>query len=115
MLNNNFAPYYTRKFNGAFFYFLQNIINNKHQLVIKYDWYDPNTRVKDGEIGKAGSNTNIADIRFNTLGFGYIYYILPNAKMMVWYDLVKNEITQVPGFSSNAHDNIFTLRFQFRF
>ena len=115
MLNNNFAPYYTRKFNGAFFYFLQNIINNKHQLVIKYDWYDPNTRVKNGEIGKAGSNTNIADIRFNTLGFGYIFYILPNAKMMVWYDLVKNEITQVPGFSSIARNNIFTLRFQFRF
>src|SRR5664279_1519636 len=36
------GSFYIRKFDGAYFYFLQNFVNSKNQLVIKYDWYDPN-------------------------------------------------------------------------
>ena len=59
------VPTYIRHFNGAFFYFLQNIINTKHQLLVKYDWYDPNTKVKGNEIGKPGTNLTAADIKFS--------------------------------------------------
>jgi hypothetical protein len=31
-------------------------VNPKHQLLLKYDWYDPNIRVSKSEIGKAGAN-----------------------------------------------------------
>ena len=41
----------TRKFDAAYFYFLQNLGSQKHQLVVKYDWYDPNTDVA-GNGGK---------------------------------------------------------------
>jgi hypothetical protein len=34
---------YIRKFNGAYFYFLQNIGQTPWQAIVKYDWYDPNT------------------------------------------------------------------------
>src|SRR6185503_12628713 len=61
------VPSYIRHYAGAFFYFLQNIINSKHQLVLKYDWYDPNIKVKKMEIGKAGTNLTSADIKFSTL------------------------------------------------
>jgi len=108
-------PTYIRHFDGAFFYFLQNIVNAKHQIIVKYDWYDPNTRVKKSDIGKAGTNLSAADIKFSTLGLGYIYYFNPQTKIIFYYDIVNNELTNVPGFTADQRDNVFTCRLQFRF
>jgi hypothetical protein len=115
--NNNGIPLptYVRHFNGSFFYFLQNIINRKHQLLVKYDWYDPNIKVEKSEIGKPGTNITTADIKFYTLGFGYVYYFSSQLKLILYYDVVKNEITQLSGYTSDSKDNIFTTRLQFRF
>jgi hypothetical protein len=107
-------PYYIRQFNGAFFCFLQNIINEHHQLGVKLDWYDPNTDVKGLEI-KEDNNFGPADIRYQTLGFGYIYYINENLKLTLWFDDVKNEKTNLPGFTEDLSDDVFTARLQFRF
>lgn len=107
--------YYIRKFSGAYFYFLQNLGSTHHQIAIKYDWYDPNTDVKGEAIGKAGSNINVANIKYTTLGFGYIYYMTDNAKLVLWYDKITNEKTNLPGYTSDLKDNIFTCRLQFRF
>ena len=107
--------YYVRKFNGAYFYLLCNIFNNRHQLGIKYDWYDPNTNVSANEIGKPGTNLTAADIKYSTLGFGYNFYMNPNVKLLLWYDVVKNEKTLLTGYTSDLKDNIFTCRLQFRF
>ena len=109
------TAFYIRKFNGAYFYLLQNIFSTHHQLGIKYDWYDPNTEVKENEIGKAGANINEANIKFSTLGFGYINYINENLKLVLWYEKIVNEKTQVAGYTSDVKDNIFTCRLQFRF
>lgn len=108
-------PTYVRHFNGAFFYILQNIINTRHQLVIKYDWYDPNAKVEKEELGKAGTNFTTADIQFNTLAFGYIYHFNAQTKIIFYYDLVKNEKTRFAGYTGDISDNIFTCRLQFRF
>ena len=108
-------PTYVRHYNGAYFYFLQNIINTKHQIIIKYDWYDPNGKVKEKEIGKTGTNLTPADIQFNTLGLGYAYHFNPQTKLIFYYDVVKNEPTQLAGYLTDAKDNIFTCRLQFRF
>ena len=108
-------PTYVRHYNGAYFYFLQNIINTKHQLIIKYDWYDPNGKVKEKEIGKTGTNLTLADIQFNTFGLGYVYHFNPQTKLIFYYDAVKNEPTQLAGFLTDIKDNIFTCRLQFRF
>jgi hypothetical protein len=107
-------PSYIRRFDGAFFYLLQNIINDKHQLGLKYDWYDPNTEVEGNELTEA-SNINSTNIKYSTLSVGYNYYMNENVKLFLWYDFVKNENTLLDGFTRDIRDNIFTCRLQFRF
>lgn len=106
---------YVRNFDGAFIYFLQNIVNKRHQIAVKYDWYDPNTDVEGNQIGVAGTKLSKADIKYTTLGVGYINYFDPNVKLVLWYDMVTNENTQLTGYTSDLKDNVFTARLQFRF
>ncbi len=113
--NGNPLPTYIRHFNGSFFYVLQHIINVKHQILLKYDWYDPNTRVSGKDIGKTGTNLTAADIRYTTIGAGYVYHFNPKAKLIFYYDLVSNEKTKLEGYMADLKDNIFTCRLQFRF
>jgi hypothetical protein len=107
-------PYYIRTFNGAFIYLLQNI-TDKHQIGIKYDFYDPNTKLSGNDIGAANSNTHSGDIKFGTLGFGYTYWLAKDTKLLFWYEIVNNERTSLEGFTGDVKDNIFTCRMQFRF
>ncbi|MBC7902077.1 MAG: porin [Gemmatimonadaceae bacterium] len=108
-------PTYIRNFNGGFFYFLQHIVNTKNQLLLKFDWYDPNTKIKSGEIGRPGANFSRADISYHTFGFGYMNYINSSVKLTLWYDLVRNEKTALTGYTEDLKDNVFTCRLQFRF
>jgi len=108
-------PSYIRHFDGAYLYFLQNIFSLKHQLCVKYDWYDPNTDVRGHDIGAFGANVNETNIKYTTLGLGYIYYCNENVKLVVWYDFVKNERTLLPGYTTDVRDNVLTFRLQFRF
>ena len=109
-----YVPYYVRKFRGGFIYLLHQF-NQHHQVGAKIDWYDPNTDIKGKQIGVLDSKTGPADIQYNTIGFGYINYINDNLKLVLWYDVVTNESTIVPGYESDLKDNVFTCRLQFRF
>lgn len=112
---------YIRHFDGAYFYLIQNILKSKHQVVLKYDWYDPNKNVKGNEIGVIGSGTNATDIKYTTLGFGYIYRATDHMRFMFYYDMVSNEKTSVKGtnstndFTKDLNDNVTTIRMQYRF
>jgi phosphate-selective porin len=106
---------YHRKFNGASFYFIQNIGQTRHQVVVKYDWYDPNTQLKGTQIGLANTNTKTADIKFTTWGFGWNYHFDEHTKVTLYYDLVKNEKTSLVGYTSDLKDNVFTFRIQYKF
>lgn len=107
--------YYVRRFNGAYFYILHNIFSTHHQVVVKYDWYDPNSKVKGDDIGKAGTSLSATDIKYSTLGFGYIHYINENLKLVLWYEKITNEKTLLPGYTADLKDDVFTCRLQFRF
>jgi len=107
--------YYVRNFNGAYFYYVQSLFSLKHQLVLKYDWYDPNSKVSGNEIGAPGSNLSAANIRYNTLGIGYVYYMTENVKLVVYYARVMNEHTRLSGYTSDVSDDVMTCRLQFRF
>ena len=106
---------------GAYFYFVQRIAESKHSFVVKYDWYDPNTKVKGMEIGAKGSNTTSTDIRFDTWGFGWLFNFDANVKISLYYDMVKNENTQIKGTTSlndythDIKDNVVTARIQYKF
>ncbi|HSB92607.1 MAG TPA: hypothetical protein VLC28_05795 [Flavitalea sp.] len=108
-------PYYIRPFNGAFIYLLQNIVNKKHQLGVKYDWYDPNTSISGNQVGAQGVVNGQGDVKYSTVTFGYNFYMTENTKIMLWYDIVRNEHTSLPGYTTDVRDNVFTCRVQFKF
>ena len=130
---------YLREFNGGYFYFVQSILQTRHEIVLKYDWYDPNTKVSGNEIGvnstydKATkkltnpSGTGLADIKYSTIGIGWIYHWNSNVKITAYYEMVKNETTNAAGLnaslgttgvtalSKDQKDNVFTVRVQYKF
>jgi len=119
------ADVYNRNFNGYYIYFIQNILQSPVQAVVKYDVYDPNTAVSGNEIGQAATGavaTGSADIKYSTLGVGLNYRFNSNVKIMAYYDMVKNETTSkiattstLSDLSGDRRDNVFTLRFQYKF
>lgn len=105
---------YTRPFDGAYFYYLQHIANIKNIAIIKYDWYDPNRAIAGQQVS-ASNGFSAADIKFNTVGFGYLRVLNAHTKLTLFYDWITNEETNVTGYKSDALDNVFTCRLQFRF
>lgn len=108
----NGTSVYLRNFQGAYGYFVQRIGKSKHEIAVKYDFYDPNTQVKGSQImGKLKEG----EIKWTSLGFAYIFYLDANVKLMLYYNTVKNEITPLKGFDRDLKDNVFTARVQYRF
>jgi hypothetical protein len=103
-----------RSFNGAYFYYLQHLGSTKHQLVLKYDWYDPNTKIADKAVDPTKGFT-AADIKFTTIGIGYNYYANTNLRLSLYYAIVNNEKTSIANYTDDLKDNIFTCRLQYRF
>ena len=114
-LQEGFSGFHARNFRGAYFYLLQNLFSEQHQLIFKYDFYDPNTDVKGAALGEAGSGFTTADVRYDTFGIGYINYLTENFKLVLYYSRVRNEIAGLPGFSEDVKDDVWTARLQFRF
>jgi len=107
--------FHIRQFKGGYFYYLQHLFSEHHQLIVKYDWYDPNTKVAGKEIGIPGSNFSAANIKYTTLGVGFINYLTENVKLVLYYARLWNEKTQLAGNTGDLKDNVFTCRLQFRF
>ena len=105
---------YTRPFDAAYFYFLQNLGSPAHQIVLKYDWYDPNTGVAGMDVS-AQKGFSAADVSYHTFGGGYVWYASPNLKATLWYDHTRNEKTALPAFAKDLPDDLLTVRVQYRF
>lgn len=110
---------YVRNFKAGYVYFVQSISHTPITLVAKYDFYDPNTKVKGNEIGKSVSGekaTTAADLKYTTLGLGAIFAISNNVKVTAYYDMVTNEkSSSLKGYSKDLKDNVFTFRVQYKF
>ncbi|TCJ18782.1 porin [Flaviaesturariibacter flavus] len=109
------GPTYIRPFDAGIFYFLQNIGSPRWELGLKYDWFDPNRLATGSAIGKPDRNYTVADIRYDTWSGGLTFYVNRNLKVLAWYNHVLNEHTALPAFTSDARDDVFTLRTQLRF
>lgn len=114
VINGIKEPLFIRSFDGAYFYFLQHLGSEKHQFVAKYDWYDPNKKAAGKAVNQADGYTR-ADLRYNSLGFGYVYYANPNLKFTLYYNHVQNEHSGLAGFTSDIPDDVFTTRVQYTF
>ncbi|WP_229676761.1 porin [Pedobacter psychrotolerans] len=112
--NSEPLPYYTRTFNGAYFTFVQTLNSTDNQIIFKYDWYDPNSKVKGMDIS-AARGLSAADVRFDTFGFGFLHHFNPHFKAVIYYDIIKNESTEISGYTDDRKDNVFTFRTQFYF
>ncbi|MEY4876751.1 MAG: hypothetical protein RL708_1900 [Bacteroidota bacterium] len=121
---------YIRKFSGMYIYFIQNIMHSKHDVFVKYDIYDPNTKVKGSDlitkdVNSKSTNLSIADLAYSTLGVGYIYHFDENIKFTIYYSMVTNEnvvsgnVTNktkaLNNFTRDIKDNVLTVRMQYKF
>lgn len=105
---------YERKFYGVILYLIQGFFKDKHQLVVKYDLFDPNMDVKGADM-QAACGVSSTDLMYHTVGFGYIWNANKFLKLMAYYDLVKNETAEGLGITKDIKDNILTLRAQVKF
>ncbi len=107
---------YLRPFQSFFGLLAHEIVKTNTALAVKFDYFDPNTKVSGDDIGIAGSHTGIADIAYTTLSYGIIFSPTKNLRFSAWYDMPTNETTKwVTGYSEKRKDNLFTLRMQVRF
>lgn len=108
-------PLYLRQFMGGYAILTQDIGMSKHSIVLKYDYYDPNTQVKGDQIGKL-AGTGAADIAYSTFGFGYIFRLNESIRFTAYYDIVNNEkIANLPGYHARIKQNVLTIRAQVKF
>lgn len=105
---------YIRPFSGWYAILVQDLGRLPFSVVLKYDVYDPNTKVKGHEVGQNG--TSKADIAYDTFGFGALWRISGALRLQAFYEMVRNETSNnVSGFEKNRKDNVFTLRLQYKF
>lgn len=107
---------YVREFSGYYINYVQNL-GLSNQFVLKYDVYDPNTKVSGDEIGaNAAAKLSAGDIKYNTLGIGLVHHWDANVKFTCYYEKVKNETSaKLIGFDKDIKDDVFTVRMQYKF
>ncbi|MEG1037033.1 MAG: hypothetical protein RSE22_01580 [Mucinivorans sp.] len=109
------ADLYMRNFMGGYAILVQDIGRSKHSLVLKYDYYDPNTSVKGDQIGLL-AGTSAADIAYSTFGVGYLFRWNEHLRLMAYYDMVSNERSKnLADFNGRIHQNVLTIRAQVKF
>ena len=114
-VTTTYTDTYIRNVQGGYVHLIQDIADTKHTLAVKYDWYDPNTKLSGDQIG-VGAKTGSADIAYRTLGFSYLYRMNSSVRLLADYDYVINEESKnLNGYNRNRRDNVFTLRLQYKF
>ena len=107
-----------RKFEGYYLQFIKNV-GIKNQLCIRYDVFDPNTKLSGDAV------TDKGDLKYSTWAFSWQYYFDDNIKVIAGYTLPINEASQllstpntsiaVNNFQQDNKDNTFTIRIQAKF
>jgi hypothetical protein len=107
---------FKRPFLGYFLYLIHDIRKTPFSAVLKYDAYDPNTKLKGEEVGTDNSFTSKTDLAQNTLGIGAIYRFNKNLRIQAYYEINHNEKSSlISGYEKERKDSVFTLRMQYKF
>lgn len=105
---------YIRNFSGGYAMLVQDLGTLPLSAVVKYDWYDPNTKVAKNDIGL--NNTDKGDVAYNTLGLGLLWRINSALRVQAYYEMVKNELSEsLSVYAKDLKDNLFILRLQYKF
>ena len=118
---------YMRKISGGYALITQDLGQTPLSVIVKYDWYNPNTGISGDDIG-ADSGTNANDITKSNIGFGIYWRINPALRLTAYYDIVNNETSSrlkdikdengkitAYGWESKRKADVFTLRLQYKF
>jgi len=115
---------FQRSFSGFYVNYVQNI-GLRNQFILKYDVFTPNTDVSSTDIGATTPAGRVAlsagDIKFTTLGLGWVYHWDSNVKFTFYYDMVTNDKVNanapaaLAAFKDDIKDNVFTVRMQYKF
>lgn len=106
---------YNRKFHGGYVSLVHDLKKIPLSAVIKYDWYTPNKIIDKRIIGLADA-TGIADISYQTIGWGLNWQINKDIRLTAYYDMIKNyKAEHLSGFEKDIKDNILTFRLQYKF
>jgi phosphate-selective porin len=97
-------PNKLKNFSGYYLYFIKNI-GQKNQFVAKYDFYDPNTKLKGDAAG--------SDIYYKTLTLAWQYYLNDFIRISLNYEMPKNETNVL--YVSDIKDNTLGVRIQAKF
>jgi hypothetical protein len=105
---------YVRNLGGGYVILVQELGKLPLAAVLKYDWYDPNTKVSGNEIGL--NHTGKGDILQGTFGFGMLWNIIPSVRLTAYYEINRNEKTEnLTAYETDRKDNVFTARLQYKF
>jgi phosphate-selective porin len=106
---------YIRPFSGAYLIFTQDFGHVPLSAVLKYDWFDPNRKIADSNIGEQ-LYSGAGDIAYHTFGFGLLWHATPSIRVQAYYDLIFNERSpNLADYNKDKKDNVFTLRLQYKF
>ena len=94
-----------KKFTGYYLYLIKNI-GPKNQFVVKYDYYDPNTKFSDDGVAKA-------DLYYKTLTLAWQYYLNDFIRISLNYEMPKNETNTAN--PADIKDNTLGVRIQAKF
>ncbi|MCX6255689.1 MAG: porin [Bacteroidia bacterium] len=93
-----------KNFSGYYIYFIKNI-GSKNQFIAKYDFYDPNTKLKGDAAG--------SDIFYKTWTLAWQHYLNDFIRISLNYEMPKNEINA--SNSTEKKDNTLGIRIQAKF
>jgi phosphate-selective porin len=101
-----------RSFSGYYVYLVKNV-GLKHQFVVRYDYFDPNTKI-------SGDRASSSDINYKTWTFAYQYYLNDFIRLTLQYSLLNNEksalVNNYMGVAGQElKDNTLSIRVQAKF
>jgi len=97
-------PTKLRNFSGYYIYFIKNI-GNTNQFVVKYDYYDPNTKLSGDDARN--------ELYYHTVTLAWQYYLNDNIRLSLNYEIPNNETNAIN--TSNLKDNTLGVRIQAKF
>lgn len=93
--SNNYAPAISKNFMGYYVYLNKNI-GKKNQIAIRYDYYNPNTKLAANEIGTAKWDAKVADVVTGNPSYA--------GTDVVIYTNAQNKTTTINKLSSGTSD-----------
>jgi hypothetical protein len=111
MAQKKASPNTVNDFTGYYLYLIKNL-GKKHELVAKYDYYDPN-KALSGDAAKSS-------IWYKTWTVAWQYYLNDNIRITAQYEMPQNEknasIKNKAGVAgTQLADNTFSIRVQAKF